>query len=974
VKTLALAAVVSALPAAALALDPQKGLAECTVQTFGIADGLTGAPVRAISQTPDGYLWIGTYGAVDRYDGGRIVRLETPTGLDVVGLVPTPDGGLLITAKNGDPICARSGLLAPCPASGPRLPAGTRLLAIHRDREGALWLGTDKGLYRFLGDRLTAHHTAGPDGFGEITGLHRDARGRVWVAATKGLFVSDDGAFRPWKGPAGVVPPPARSVFAAPAGHLWVATDRLLLRIEGDRVDSYTQPDGGGWRSTVIEDRDGNVWIGSQGGLIRFRDGRFEVFTRRDGLPDEDVMALFEDREGTLWVGTRSGTVTQFTDRTIPTNAGPPSLRRDSIESVVEHPAGTLWFASWRGLTSWKDGRERTYTRADGLPSEHVFSLYPGAGGELWVAAAKGLLRVREGRIEPPVWTPPSPTRLMSVYRDRQGTVWVGTDDGLLRLEAAGLQAVPPEAGFAPGQVRGFGEDDQGTLWVTTESGLARVGEGRLVRHEPALPADRGVYKDSDGALWFGAGTQLVRRRQGGFRAFTPAEGLPGDPLYQMLGDDHGALWVATSRAILRISRRSLEDVDAGRQPRVDLVSFQTSDQRAEIAGRRSRTPGAWKDGAGRLWFATLNGAVTIDPTRVRTNTVPPTVVIEKAAVDGRPADPARLNAFPPGSGNLELHFGGVTLVEPRRAMHRYRLEGFDAGWVDAGGRRSASYANLPPGEYRFRVQAANADGVWNDTGATLRLQLAPHFHQTPAFYALCILGVVAAAATAYQVRLRRLRAQYLAVFAERTRVARELHDSLLQGMTAAALLLDHVRAELPASASAAAERLAVVEHALKTSLEEARRVVWNLREQPAGMDDLGLALSRLASRLADGTPVRCRVRVEGRAAPLSHEVQGSVFRIAQEAVTNAVKHAEARQIDVRLRYDEHAVGVSVSDDGRGFDPDRVDPARAGHFGLVGMRERASRVGASLTIESQPGQGTRVDLSVPMNGARNADA
>jgi signal transduction histidine kinase/ligand-binding sensor domain-containing protein len=970
-------AAVAGLASPARALDPQKGLAECTVETFGIGDGLTGAPVRAISQTPDGYLWIGTYGAVERYDGARIVRLETPSGLDVVGLLPTPDGGLLVTAKNGDPLCARAGLLAACPGAVPRLPVDTRLLVLHRDRDGALWLGTDQGLFNVAGERVTVHHPATALRFGEITGLHRDARGRVWVAATNGLFVSDGGGFVPWKGPDGVLPPPARSIFAAPGGHLWVATDRLLLRIEGDRIETWRQPEAGGWRSVVIEDRDGNVWIGTQGGLLRFREGHFLAFNRRDGLPDEHVMALFEDREGALWVGTRSGMVAQFTDRTVRTNAGPPSLRRESIESIVEDRGGTLWFATWRGLTSWKDGRERTFTRADGLPGDHVYSLSPGAGDELWVAAESGLVRWRGDRLEPPVWPLPYPTRLVSVHRDERGTVWAGTDHGLLRLEADGLRPVPVEDGFTPEQVRGFAEDDAGVLWVTTQGGLARVSDGRLVRGAPGTDvgkADRGLFRDADRTLWFGAGSDLIRRRRGAFHAFPGAQGVARDAIFQVLADDRGFLWMATNHALVRIAKQSLEEPDVGGRPRQDPVSLEISDQRAEIAGRRSRTPGAWKARDGRLWFATLNGAVTIDPARVRTNTVPPTVVIEKATVDGRPAAADKVNVFPPGLGNLELNFAGVTLVEPRRARHRYRLEGFDEDWVDAGVRRSAQYTNLPPGRYRFRVQASNADGVWNEAGATLDLQLLPHFYETPAFYGLCALGVAALAFSAYRMRLRRLRAQYLAVFAERTRVARELHDSLLQGMTAAALLLDHVRSELPASATTAAQRLGVVQDAVKASLEEARRVVWNLREQQGGTDDLGLALSRLAARLADGAPVRCDVRVEGRATPLSHDVQGSVFRIAQEALTNAVKHAEARQIEVRLRYGQDAVGVSVSDDGRGFEPDRLDAARAGHFGLVGMRERASRVGAALTIDSRPGQGTRVDLSVPRNGARHGHA
>jgi signal transduction histidine kinase/ligand-binding sensor domain-containing protein len=964
----------------AWALDPGKTLQECAVEVWSTRHGLAGTLVRDIVQTPDGYLWLAGYGSVGRYDGARVVRVEIEPPVDVMGIVPGVDDVLMIPPRRGAPICARGTTLVPCPASAPSIPNGKRLLAIHRDASGDFWMGSDDGLYHLRGSRLIAHY-ASPRAPADVSAVMRDRRGRVWVGSTSGLFVHQ-GAPGPGESFAahGTSASPVRAMSEGREADLWVLTDAGLLRVLADRTETFPVPAnfGTSWKSQVMEDRDGNVWIGTEAGLTRFRDGRFLTFTRKDGLPDDDVTALHEDREGSLWVGTRSGALAQFTDRTLDTRGGPPSVREISIESVCEDDEGAMWLGTFRGLTRWKDGQERTYTKADGLPHDQVLAIRPGtAPGELWVGTGGGLLRRRNGRFETPL---AFPAAIFSLYLDPRGTLWIGTDTGLARLgKGDRVERVPAEPGFDPRQVRGMQEDDAGTLWVTSVGGLGRVQDGKLIRAQAQRPestatkADRGISRDSDGTLWFGAGASLMRLRNGAFRAFTAAHGLTGDWLFQVMPDDHGNLWIATSRAIMRVSKHELEDVDKGRRERVAVVSFETSDKRREVAARRSRTPGAWKTRDGRLWFATLSGVVTIDPRQVRTNPLPPPVVIEHALVDGAPAAVGQENHFPPGPGNLEFHFAGVTLLEPHKATHRYRLEGFDRTWVDAGSRRVASYANIGPGSYRFRVQVANADGVWNEKGATLALRLAPHYYQTAWFYALCALALVGVGFSLHRTRLRRLRGQYLAVFAERSRVARELHDSLLQGMSAVALELGNVREQLPGSAAAAAQRLHNAENALTASLEETRRFVWNLREQPTGTGDLGLALNRLAGRLTEGKDVTCEVHVEGTAIHLTHEVQGSLFRIAQEAVANALKHGDPRRVEVRLRYQERAVELTVSDDGPGFDA-REEPG-AGHFGLVGMRERAAKVGAILVVDSRPGEGTRVTFTVPVAppGARSAE-
>jgi signal transduction histidine kinase len=455
----------------------------------------------------------------------------------------------------------------------------------------------------------------------------------------------------------------------------------------------------------------------------------------------------------------------------------------------------------------------------------------------------------------------------------------------------------------------------------------------------------------------------LLRRQAGRFHLYTAAEGLMAENIYQVISDEVGFVWMGTSRGLFRVATAELEDVAAGRRGQVSPAWFDTSDERRDLTIAGVRQPGVWRALDGRLWFGFDHGVVVVDPRRPHVNTRPPAVLIEEALVDGRAAPIGTLGHFPAGPGNLEFRFAALTLVEPRKAQLRYRLEGFDPRWIDAGGRRGARYIRVPAGQYRFRVQGANADGVWNEAGAAVDLRIAPHFHRTIWFYLLCAVAVLSLAWLLYRSRVSRLRRDYLAAFTERSRVARELHDTLLQSMAAVAMHLRGVRRKLEPVSAPASRELETIENMVTLSLEETRRFVWNLREQPIGSGDLGRALGQLAERIAAGRSPRAEVEVRGEVVALPNNVQGDLFRIAQEAIANAVKHAQAQRIQVLLEYQPHGARLRVSDDGQGFDPATAQGASAGHFGLVGMRERAARLG-TFTLDARPGHGTTVEVTV----------
>jgi ligand-binding sensor domain-containing protein/anti-sigma regulatory factor (Ser/Thr protein kinase) len=982
--------------APARALDPGKSLAACSVDTWRAREGVPGW-VRALAQTSEGYLWVGTNVGLVRYGGGRATAIAAAPAQerasDVTGLLAARDGTLWINPGRGDPVCARDGILTDCLPAGQQLAPGTRIADIHQDAQGHFWLAADEGIYRFDGRALTLVHPAARLPFDRATAVHRDARGRLWLGAGNGLFsvaaASGAGAVVPQALIPGVELGFVSSFFETAGGRVWVVSERGLLRIEGEAVTLFGAAEGfpAGRPTQVIEDRDGNVWFGGRRGLTRFRAGAgFVTFTREHGLSDDDVTAVMEDVEGSLWVGTRGGGIGQFTDRTLDAQAGPPSLRERWINTVVEDGAGAIWIGTRAGLTRWKDGQERTFTRADGLPADHVHAVWPGRDGELWVGTEGGLGRWRAGKIDVPA---PLATPVSALYQDGQGILWMGIGQGLARLVGGSIERLPVQGGMVLNEIRGMQHDDRGTLWLSAGGKLLRVVNGQVAL-PPAgsAPFDdvgqvgkvRSLQRSADGTLWLGTYDGLVRNRGGVWRRFDGAQGVVPHDLYQVLDDDRGFLWAGTTQGITRIARAALTNLEAGRDPGMGLVSFHASDQRRAVAAVRANQPGAWKGRDGRLWFATSRGVVTIDPTRLRVNSRPPSVVIEQALVDGRPAKRGVPNAFAPGSGALEFHFAGISLIEPQKVRHRYRLEGFEPQWVEAGTRRVAYYTNIGPGSYRFRVQASNADGVWNHQGDVLELKLAPHFFQTWWFYCLCALGALGLVLSFHRMHVAQVHSRYAATFAERNRVARELHDSLLQGMAAALLHMKGLRKRVARTmvapppgqsgqpGDAVTGELQKIEALIASNMEETRQFVFDLREQPATtvageQEPTAVALERLVERLRVEGSTEVRLRVEGMARPLPRQVSRELLRIAQEALHNALRHAQAAHVEVYLVEQSDRVQLRVRDDGRGFDPRAAAKAGTGHFGLVGMRERAASIGSFL-LESRPGHGTTVEVTI----------
>ena len=1008
----ALAAIVLGvvLPGGGEARAADKQLAQFSVEHWRVKDGLPGDSVVALAQATDGQLWIATLGGLAHYDGIRFTRARAGDSrlapLDVRRLLAGADGSVWAGSPYFAPLRVRVGQPA---VPVPGWPAGQSTAAWAQDARGEIWVATGGGLVRISEGRVLEgprrwqfDERAGPperNPAAAATGpsprpteLRFDRAGTAWLGTDRGLFTLSGGRLRRHPGvPAGDA---VTAIHEDRRGTVWVAAGGQLHGLDAERSRRFGRAEGlpAGKIVSLADDEGGNLWLGTADGLGRLRDGRFQLYTGADGLTEKDITAVLVDREGSLWVGTRNGGLSQFSARTLDTAGVPDEVRTAEVASLIEDAEGAMWFAMRdRGVMRSHEGRALKYTRADGLPSDQVWTLMPGQGdpggpveqmGDVWIGTGAGLRRWRGGSIQDPgIWPEPA----MSLYRDRDGALWIGGNGALGRLAPDGqLKRFGVADGLPPRQVRSLAEDPQGTLWVGG-MGIPPIvhlhADGqRFVRpsglHKRRLSPVRSMWSDRSGAFWLSADRSgLVRLRGNDVKLFDARRAFDAEMLYQMLEDDAGDFWIGTNKSLVRIARASLDAAADGQRPGPEVISFDTTDRRTGVAASAIRQPSAWKARDGRLWFATTRGAVSIDPRSVRSNLVRPPVVIEAVLIDGRPLPTWGEQELSPRPRRLEVHYAARTLLEPRKVRYRHRVEGIDQGWVDAGAGRTAVYTDLPPGAYRFQVQASNSDGVWNEAGVSLGFRVPPPIHGRPWFYALVALALVPIGLGVYRLRVARLRAQYAGMFAERNRVARELHDTILQGMTGIGLQLHAIRDHLKRAPEQSQLELEELQQTVLRCLEETRRVVWDLRGREERPGDLGPALVRFARRQFKDSRAVCEVEVEGTPRHLPHVVENELFRIAQEGLRNASAHAGASRVDVRLAYRPAEVALTIRDDGRGFAAEEAgDGARArGHFGLAGLQERAQQIGARVDVRSTPGKGTTVEVVVQQRDAR-ADA
>jgi diguanylate cyclase (GGDEF)-like protein len=764
-------AVLGASASPVSALDPSRAITQYHQDHWHTADGLPQSTVESIAQTRDGYLWFGTQEGVARFDGVRFVvfdKSNTPSlrGNRILSLLADRRGGLWIGTEGGGMTRYDHGLFTTFGAKE-GLPSNS-VLSLAQDEDGNVWIGTDSGLARFGSHGLRVYSTADGLPAGGVRALLARRAGGMW-AATDGGLVSIEGDRPPEPIPAGVKG--SLALWEDEDGTLWVGGNGILRAVGPRGVQEYSTKDGFPARAVhaIRRDRGGSLWVGTDGGgLLRLRDGRFSTLSTKNGLPSDMVQRLFEDLEGSLWIGMQDGGLDRLRDAKFVTFTSREGLGGDDVWPVFQDHEGNLWFGtSDAGLSRLRDGVFTTFTRRDGLTSNAVQALAQDDQGVLWIGTRSGGLdRFDRGRIAA-VSIRGIGDSVSALCPDRDGSLWIGgRNAGVRRLRDGVATSVPGLESLDHVSIHSIHQDRDGNVWVATNGrGLFEIlgGQVRSFSMRDGLPSDivNAVHEGSDGSLWiatFGGG--LGRLRKGRVTSYAATQGLFDDALFQVLEDGQRNLWMSCNKGIFSVSVAELDALDRGATPFLHPVSYGTADGMKNRECNGANQPAGIRAADGRLWFPTIDGVVRIEPQDIPMNRVAPLLALEAVLVDGAPVAAREGLELPPGKESLEFQYTALSFAVPGRVRFRYKLEGLDRDWIEAGARRAAYYTRIPHGSYRFVVQAANDDGVWSEEGASLSLRLRPHFHETPWFYALVALSAGGAAFAAYRVQRGRARAR----------------------------------------------------------------------------------------------------------------------------------------------------------------------------------------------------------------------
>jgi ligand-binding sensor domain-containing protein/signal transduction histidine kinase len=959
-------------PRGAAALDPRKRFTQYSRTLWTQEHGLPQDTIRAIAQTPDGYLWLGTDEGLARFDGYDFAvfnkaNRDLPAN-SITALAVSADGSLWIATSAG--LTRYKGQQFRTYTAAQDLP-DNNVSALFADGQGALWIVTGLGLSRFEDEKFT-NYAPGPDmPVRSPRAVCEDRHHALWVAGIGGVARMESGKFVTVIDGATLGANVAGSMTADSHGNIWIAGSLgLIERMADGRLRRFGAPDGlpNSFTRAVLEDRDGNIWVGTNEGLARSQSNRFGAPAGAGGL----VRTLFEDREGNLWVGSNSG-LERLRDDVFSVLGTPENLPSDQPNTILQDRAGRIWVGFHDGgLLRFSEGASRTFTSRDGLPEGEIFSIRETPSGDLLLGSRGGLARMHGTQFS--ILIPEEPLARRTVFEgleDSRGRVWMATPGGLGEMRGKRFHMVIPAGLQMGGAVVTLCESRDGSLWGGTwGKGVWHIQDRatKLYSTDNGLPSNeiRALEEDPDGTLWIGTfGGGLAALRNGKFLSFTEKDGLLSDNIAS-LADDGESLWLGTTRGICRIPKRQLNDFAAGKRGALEPTNFGVADglRSAQCSPGYPTEGGARRTADGRMWFATSRGLAVFDPRVHPQSTLAPEVHLMATTGAGRVLDlnaPARLD---PDDDRVLFRYTGIHLSAPQRVQYSYMLNGLDRAWVKAGTRRLINYNSLTHGQYTFAVRAEVPGGPAGNR--LYSFEVLPYFYQTAWFRVLFAAALLVIGVAAYRLRLRQIRYRFALVLEERARLAREIHDTLTQGFVGISAQLDAVAMSMPENGGAAQTYLEMARRMSRHSLTEARRSLIDLRTSVLEGQDLAAALESGTRLWTAGSGVQVDVQVDGERRDLSQDVEQHLLRIAQEAVANTLKHAGANRIWIQLHMEVRKLYLRIRDNGRGFEQEDVFSSLGGHFGLIGMRERASRLGGELRLTSRPGQGTEVEVTVPL--------
>jgi ligand-binding sensor domain-containing protein/signal transduction histidine kinase len=964
-----------------------------TRRLWQATDGLPEQTVQAFAQTPDGFLWIGTTGGLLRFDGARFTLFDrqNTTSLhenNIFCLMVSRDGALWIGTEGGG--------LARYPAGQFRSEfrswttregiSNDFVRTLAQDSQGTIWAGTDNGLLRLSGDRFIRVDGAPGIPALAVHSIYQERNGSLWAGGSRLLRIT--GGITGYQAREYTLRGEAsqnrvKSILETSDGSLWVGTvSGLNRRLPGrdtfERVSGIT-----GTVRVLRQASDGALWIGTIGqGVFRYRDGRLAQITPPALLPSNTVLNFYEDSEKNFWIGTQAGMLrlTRTPVSVIPL----PQANDSDFGTIYQDRDGSLWIGSTRLFRMRSE--VATPEALPGLAGVHVRNVYRDRSGALWVGTdGDGVFRIaaspslvtrfttREGL---------SNNFVRAMAQDRDGSMWIAADEGISHILTGSDRIVSYQMrdGLAYFSTRALLEDTRGDLWVGTDSGLSHLHRGAFVNDAATEALAQlkiwTIHEDADGGLWFGTRNNgLFRYRDGKVVSYSTRDGLAGNAIYQILEDAAGHFWMSGPNGISLLDRHEL-DAQAESSSRHLALTFYSV---AEISGVVDIYGGTQSSGSitaeGDVWFPSNRGPIHILPAQPPAPPPPP-LRIESVLADGSPISLAGPVRLPPGASRLEFAYAPIHLRSQDGVRFRYRLEGFDRNWTAATASRAAEYTNLSPGKYRFHVQSFEIDNPSAFSEAVIDVVQEPRFYRTWWFLTTFVLLLSLLAYFFYRSRVRQVRARFEAVLEERSRLAREMHDTVIQGCTSVSALIEAISMG-GASDISGNGLMDFARSQLRTTINEARDAIWNLRQPDASADNLGEKIEGMAAQIGTefDTPIQCSLA--GAAFVVSQPVAHDLLMVAREAVLNAVLHGNPQHIEVHLGYSRRELTMSVIDDGCGFDRSQFESGfeasqsehRNGHhFGLKGMRERIQRCGGKFQLTTAPGKGARIDVCLPRRG------
>ncbi len=923
-------------------------------------DGLPEETAQAFAQTPDRFLWIGTTGGLVRFDGAQFIVFNhdnTPAFHEnsIFCLLTANDGSLWAGTEGGGLVSYQDGRFRLWSKTDGLTNGYVR--ALRQDRHGDIWIGTDDGLFRLQNGTIARVDGRNGVPSSSIHAIYIDRQGRIWAGGFHFLTFSGN-TFAEQTLPGGLTDN-VKSIIQTGDGTLWVGTVSGLAKMSSGR-SSFEQV--AGIHSTVrtlLEDDEGTLWIGTIGdGLIRYQNGRFSRLPAAGTLPSNTILSSFLDAGKNIWIGTQTGLV-----RINRTSVGTfmlPDFADADFGTIYQDRDGSLWVGSSHLFHITAKGVD--ILRLSALGTTRVRTVFRDSKGALWLGTeGKGVFRLTSGELKQ---IPAIQDYIRAFAEDRQGGIWIGTDGGYCRWSEQGTRYFEPHE-----SVRAIAVDHEGDIWVGKDRGLTRLRQSTFTPDVPILRLQSekvwAIHEDPQGGMWFGTRSSgLFEWKNHQVNVYTAAQGLAGNSIFQILEDERGTFWISGPNGVSSLRRSDLEASASNRSFRPSVKLYGTSDglQTTQMYG--GVQPAGCFGARGEAWFPSTAGPVRIGADAETSVSASP-AVINRFIADGRDVRLSDSVTLPPGQGKLEIQYSAIQLRSQDRVRFRYQLEGFDHSWTETRGRRVV-YANIPPGHYRFRVLSFDADRPRTVSEAAVPFYWEPHVYQTRLFSVICIASLLAIAWGLYKFRMQQVHGRFRAVLEERNRLAREMHDTLIQGCTGVSALLEAIASMRPASPDGSSELLNYARSQIRETADEARRAVWNLRQSNGNEPQIEDLLGQVVEQASFGSHIPVRFEFSGKPGALNPLIEHDLVMVAREAVHNAVCHAHPREVHLKVDFEPRGVALRVLDDGCGFDTQDNFRAAGEHFGLTGMRERIERLGGQFQVRSEKGKGTEVSANIPL--------